>query len=149
MLGAVKDQPLINLAANVFPHSKCSPHPIVANIDPTGILDTGTSSNYGGVYTPFTPHPSPAKPIVVSSPNGTTNVSHASGTLPTSNLPPAAREVHVFNTFSKGTLISGSKLCDKGCTLQFTACNVVVFDQNGTKIILVGGIPLQGYGKFP
>lgn len=78
----------------------------------------------------------PPYPIAVTLPNGTINVSTATGNLPKLALPEKAREVHIFREFDKGTLISGGKLCNAGCTLTFTAKDVVVYNELGQRIIL-------------
>jgi hypothetical protein len=74
--------------------------------------------------------------LEVRLPNGDTITSAHTATLNMSSLPQAARLTHILPGLAQHSLLSVGQMCDSGCSVTFTASNVIV--TNGGSTILTG-----------
>ena len=74
----------------------------------------------------------PSTSLQVHLPNGATIQSSHSGQIDLPDLPPAAKESHIFPDLSAASLLSVGQLCNSGCKVTFTnkEVNVMLHDKN-------------------
>jgi hypothetical protein len=102
----------------------------------TAILDSGCTSNVLSATAPCSDKQSSHVPLNVNMPNGTTIQSSHTCNLLLTDLPPQARQAHIFPGLVYNSLISVGQSCDNGCSVTFTKEQVTV-SKNG-KYVMYG-----------
>ena len=80
--------------------------------------------HYISVETPHHDRKTAISPIIVTMLDGNTVMSTHTYLLNLPNLPPEARQGHIFPQFSAGALLSIGVLCNHGCTADLDATSI-------------------------
>jgi hypothetical protein len=111
-----------------------------------GIADTGATIHCGNNLTPAINKRTAVDPMDVSIPNGTIMSSTHSATLPFSQLPQTATDMHIYPNLPT-PLLSIGKFCDAGYKAIFDAKSVTI--QKDLQTILSGTRNYQGLWTIP
>ena len=130
----VSNAPLTIHNINSISTSVSSPTSLIQPATFPSIPDTGCSGHYFPSGTPISNMrpDTPSTSLQVHLPNGATIQSSHSGQIDLPDLPPAAKESHIFPDLSAASLLSVGQLCNSGCKVTFTnkEVNVMLHDKN-------------------
>ena len=98
------------------------------------ILDSGATSHFLVTNAPVNDILPAANPLTVQIPNGERVTSTHTCNLDMPHLPEPARQGHIMPGLASHSLLSVTKLCNAGCTVEFTmiGCNITY---RGRKIV--------------
>jgi hypothetical protein len=102
----------------------------------TEFLDSGCTAHFLLANAKCSNKKSTTMPLAVRLPNGDTITSTHTATLNVPSLPHAARKAHILLGLAQHSLLSVGQMCDRGCSVTFTASNVTV--TNGESKVLTG-----------
>jgi hypothetical protein len=102
----------------------------------TALLDSGCNAHFLLANAKCLNNISTATPLAVRLPNGDTIASTHTAMLNMPSLPHAARQAHILPGLDQHSLLSVVQMCDSGCSVTFTATEVIF--ANGESTILTG-----------
>jgi hypothetical protein len=102
----------------------------------TALLDSGCTAHFLLANAKCSNKKSTSTPFAVRLPNGDTITSTHTTTLNMPSFPHAARHAHILPGLAQHSLLSVGQMYDSGCSVTFTASNVMV--TNGESTILKG-----------
>jgi hypothetical protein len=102
----------------------------------TALLDSGCTAHFLLATAKCSDKQSTTTPLKVRLPNGDTITSTHTANLNMPSLSQATRRAHILPGLAQQSLLSVGQICDSGCSVTFTASNVMV--TNGGSTILRG-----------